>query len=111
MFDWHLGETGFEKNSFTRVTEITGRNSVTFGLILKKAINLYNIVTYRPTARQLLRKHIPAGTNEHNNRTFIARQRIRKQDFLRIERLCFLPVPCRGLIKAKRKSFELVVRS
>jgi hypothetical protein len=39
----------------------------------------YNIVTYRPIARQRLGEHIPAGANERNNRTSIARQQISKQ--------------------------------
>jgi hypothetical protein len=40
-----------------------------------------DIVTYRPTARQRLGKHIPAGANARNNRTVIARQRISEQTF------------------------------
>jgi hypothetical protein len=36
------------------------------------------IVTYRPIARQLLGKPIPAEANARNNRTYIARQRISK---------------------------------
>jgi hypothetical protein len=38
----------------------------------------FNIVTYRPIARQRLGKHIPAGANARNNRMPIARQRINK---------------------------------
>jgi hypothetical protein len=37
-----------------------------------------SIVTYRPIARQRLRKHTPAGANARNNRTSIATQRISK---------------------------------
>jgi hypothetical protein len=44
-----------------------------------------NIVTYRPIARQRLRKNIPAGANTRNNRTSIARQRISKHASLTIE--------------------------
>jgi hypothetical protein len=42
-------------------------------------------VTYRPIGRQRLGKHIPAGANERNNRTSIARQRISKLASLIIE--------------------------
>jgi hypothetical protein len=38
-----------------------------------------------PIARQRLGKHIPAEANVRNNRTSIARQRISKHTFLRIE--------------------------
>jgi hypothetical protein len=44
----------------------------------------------------------------------LARQRVSKQAFstIRVERLCFLRDPCRGVIKEQRRSFEsLVVRS
>lgn len=34
------------------------------------------IVTYRPTTRQRLRKHLPARPNARNNMTSIARRRI-----------------------------------
>jgi hypothetical protein len=44
-----------------------------------------NIVTYKPTARQRPVKHIPAGANARNNRTFNARQRIINHAFLTIE--------------------------
>jgi hypothetical protein len=41
-----------------------------------------------------------------NNRTSIVKQRISKQVFSTIERLCFLRRPYRGVIKGKRRSFE-----
>jgi histone acetyltransferase (RNA polymerase elongator complex component) len=44
-----------------------------------------NNVTYRPTARQRLGKHIPAEANAHNNRTSTARQRMSKHASLTIE--------------------------
>jgi hypothetical protein len=62
-----------------------------------------NIVTYRPIARQRLGKYIPAEACARNNRTYIARQRISKQAFSTIERLCFLHGPCKVVI---RKSSE-----
>jgi hypothetical protein len=65
------------------------------------------IVTYRPSARQLLRKQIPTEAYERNNRTSIARQQITKQAFSTIERLCFLCGPCRGVIRGQRRLFEL----
>jgi hypothetical protein len=68
----------------------------------------FYIVTYRPIARKRLCKHLPAGANARN-RTSIARQRISKQAFSTIERLCFLRGPCRGDIEGQRRSFELVV--
>jgi hypothetical protein len=37
-----------------------------------------SIVTYIPTARQRLSKHIPVGANARNNRASTARQRISK---------------------------------
>jgi hypothetical protein len=40
---------------------------------------------YRPTARQRLSKHIPAGVNARNSRTSIARQQIGKEAFSTIE--------------------------
>jgi hypothetical protein len=43
------------------------------------------IVTWIPIARQRLGKHIPAETNDCNNRTSIARQRIIKHVCLTIE--------------------------
>jgi hypothetical protein len=52
-----------------------------------------NIVMYRPIARQRLDKHIPAEAYYRNNGTSIARQRINKQTFSTIERLCFLRDP------------------
>jgi hypothetical protein len=55
---------------------------------------------------QLLGKHIPAEAYARKNNTSIARQRISKQAFSRIETLCFLRGPCRGVIKGRRKSFE-----
>jgi hypothetical protein len=60
-------------------------------------LDVINIVTCRPVVRQRLGKHI------------LARQRISKQVFSTIERLCFLRGSCRGVIKGKRRSFELVV--
>jgi hypothetical protein len=42
-------------------------------------------MTYTPTARQQLGKHIPEGANARNNRTSIARQRISKHASLTIE--------------------------
>jgi hypothetical protein len=44
-----------------------------------------NIVRHRPIARQRLGKHIPAGDNARNNRTFIATQRISKHASLTTE--------------------------
>jgi hypothetical protein len=44
-----------------------------FGLL-----GAYNIVTYRPIARQRLGKLIRAGAKARNNITYIARQRISK---------------------------------
>jgi hypothetical protein len=66
-------------------------------------------MTCIPIARQRLGKHIPAEAYARNNRTSIARQRISKQAFSTIERLCFLRGPCRGVIKGQRRSFERVV--
>jgi hypothetical protein len=51
----------------------------------------------------------PRKQTRANNRTSIARQLISKQAFSTIERLCFLHGPCRGVIKGKRRSCELVV--
>jgi hypothetical protein len=62
---------------------------------------------YRPIARQRLGKHIAAEAHERNNWTSTARKRISKQAFSTIERLCFLRVPRRGVIKGQRRSFEL----
>jgi hypothetical protein len=42
-------------------------------------------VTCIPTARQRLGKHIPVQANSLNNRTSVARQRIRKRATLTIE--------------------------
>jgi hypothetical protein len=36
----------------------------------------FDIVMYRPIARQRLGKHIPAGANARNNRTYTARQHL-----------------------------------
>jgi hypothetical protein len=43
-----------------------------------KNLYMYNIVMYRPIARQRLGKHVSTGTNAHNNRMSIARQQISK---------------------------------
>jgi hypothetical protein len=59
-------------------------------------------VTYRLIARQRLGKHIPAEAQASNNRTSIARQRISKQAFSTVERLCFLRGPYRGVIKGQK---------
>jgi hypothetical protein len=67
-----------------------------------------NIVTYRPIARQRLGKHIPEEAYVRKNKTSIVRQRISIQTLI-LERLCFLSGPYRGVIKGRRKSFELVV--
>jgi hypothetical protein len=67
-------------------------------------------VTYRPTARKRIGKHIPAEAYARKNRTSINRQRISKQAST-IERLCFLRGPCRWIIKGQRGSFELVVEN
>jgi hypothetical protein len=66
-------------------------------------------VTYRRIARQRFSRHIPSEAYTHNNRTSIARQRISKQAFSTMKRLCFLRGPCRGVIKEQRRSLELVV--
>jgi ABC-type oligopeptide transport system ATPase subunit len=50
-----------------------------------------------PTARQRLCKNIPAGDNARNNRTSVAKKRIRKRLLNNIG--CFLPVPCKMVIK------------
>jgi hypothetical protein len=63
------------------------------------------IVTYRHIARQRL---APAEGYAHNMMP-IARQRICKQAFSTLERLCFLCGPLRGVVKGQRKSFDLVV--
>jgi hypothetical protein len=68
-----------------------------------------NIVTCIQIARQRLCKHIPAEAYARNNRTPISMQRISKRTLSTIESLCFLRVPCRGVIKEQRGSFELVV--
>jgi hypothetical protein len=52
--------------------------SVPQGFEKKKGYVKYNIVTYKPIARQRLGKHIPAGANGRKNRRSIARQRISK---------------------------------
>jgi hypothetical protein len=70
----------------------------------------YHTVTYRPIARQGLGKHIPAEY-ARNTKTSITRQQISKQAFWKIERLCFLCVPCRGVIMGQRRSFEGVVEN
>jgi hypothetical protein len=56
-------------------------------------------VKYWSIARQRLGKHIPAEAYVRNNRSSIAMQRISKQAYLPIERLCFLRRPYRGVIK------------
>jgi hypothetical protein len=48
-------------------------------------ICMYYIVTYRPIARQRLRKQIPAEANARNNRMSITRERISKHESLTIE--------------------------
>jgi hypothetical protein len=65
-----------------------------------------NIVTYRPSTRQRLGKHIPAKAYAPNNRTSIVTQWISKQAFSTIQRLFFLCGPCREVIKGQRMSFE-----
>jgi hypothetical protein len=55
-----------------------------------------HIMTYRPTAMQRLRKHIPAKAYVRKNRTSNARQRISKEAFLTIEKLCFCVVLAEG---------------
>jgi hypothetical protein len=44
-----------------------------------------SVTTYIPIARQRLDKHIPAGANARNNGPSIARQRISKHAYLKIE--------------------------
>jgi hypothetical protein len=51
------------------------------------------IVTCIPIARQRLGNHCPAEANARNSRTSIGRQRIYKQAFSTVERLCFWSVP------------------
>jgi hypothetical protein len=68
-------------------------------------------VTYRPTARQRLGKHISAEAYELNNMTSISRQRICKQAFSTIQTLWFLRGPCREVIKGQRMLFEWVVEN
>jgi hypothetical protein len=63
-------------------------------------------VTYRPIARQRLGKLIAAEAYACNSRTSIARQRISKQAFSTVGRLCFLRGSCRRVIKGQRRSFE-----
>jgi hypothetical protein len=67
---------------------------------------IYMCVTYRLIARQRLGKDILASANARSNRKAIVRQRISKQAFSTIERLCFLRGPCGDVIKGQRKSFE-----
>jgi hypothetical protein len=55
--------------------------------------------------------NITAGANMRNNRTSTAGQRISKEAFSTIDRLCFLRGPRRRLIKGQRRSFELVIKS
>jgi hypothetical protein len=45
----------------------------------------FNIVTYKPTARQRLGRHIPAGANTRNSRTSTATQRTSKHASLTID--------------------------
>jgi hypothetical protein len=71
--------------------------------------SLNDTVTYRPIARQRVGKLLPAEAYARNNRTSITRQCISKQAFLKIERLCILRGPCRGVIKGQRRSFVRVV--
>jgi hypothetical protein len=68
-------------------------------------------VKYRLIARQRLGKNIPAEVYARNNRTSTARQKISKQVFSTIEGLCFLRVPCGGVIKGQRNLFDSVVRN
>jgi hypothetical protein len=68
--------------------------------------NSLYVVTYRPTTRQGLGKHIPSEVYASNNRTSIARQRINKQAFSTIERQCFLRSQCRGAVDGRRRSSE-----
>jgi hypothetical protein len=85
-----------------------------------------HIVTYRPVAWQLLgkhipvranacsnrmsfarkqtSKHIPVGANACNNRMSFARKQTSKQTFSKIESLCLLRGPCRGVIKGHGRS-------
>jgi hypothetical protein len=56
-------------------------------------------------------KHIPAEGWARNTMTAITRQRISKQAFSKIERLCFLRVPCREIVKRQIRQFEPVVEN
>jgi hypothetical protein len=80
---------GRNKNSFVGsevLTAVIMKSSVfpdTTPCSPLKLNRLHNIVTYRPTARQRLGKHILVEAYERNNRTSTARQRISKQVFNR----------------------------
>jgi hypothetical protein len=50
--------------------------------------------------------HIPVEAYVRNNKTSIARQRISKQAFSKIEMLCFLRGPCRVVIKGEGRCVE-----
>jgi hypothetical protein len=69
---------------------------------------MYLIVTYRPFAKQRLCKHIPTEAYARSNRTSIARQRISKQAFSTMQKLCFLCGPCQDIIKVQKRSFEWI---
>jgi hypothetical protein len=75
--------------------------------------NYYILITYsvthRPIARQQLGKNIPAEAYACNNRTPIAKQRISREAFWKIESLCFLRGPHRGVLKGQKRSLELEV--
>jgi hypothetical protein len=75
----------------------------------KEKGNYYNIGTHISIARQRLGKNIPVEGYAHNNRTPIIRQRISKQAFSTIQRLCFPRVPCQAVIKGQTRSFGEVV--
>jgi hypothetical protein len=62
-------------------------------------------------ARQRLGKQIPAETYVGKNRTPIVWQRIGKQTFSTIEKLCFLRGPGRWVIKGQKLSLESVVKN
>jgi hypothetical protein len=63
---------------------------VLFVLCHNRHAIIFHIATHRPNARQRLGKHIPAQPYARNNTTSIVRQRISKQAFSTIERLCFV---------------------
>jgi hypothetical protein len=69
---------------------------------------ILDIVTYRPVARQLFGKHIPAvATPATKGRPLLGNGSVNKP--CQQQRGCFLRGPCRGVIKGQRRSLERVV--